>query len=388
MADIAADERLLSILQDLIRIRSCEPGWDELDVVRYLESLFAPFSVQKNIIHHGANRASMVISLEGKARSGRKLALMGHVDTMSPYDPGNWTYGPFSGHLADNKVYGIGSSNAKSGVAAMTYAALKILESGQQPEHDTLLCFTADSDGEGMGAKSLLRGGFLNGVTELMFCDPTGSDIGAAQKGALWLDFSVKGHSRHIMESRQSVNALSCALKFTEKLSGQLKKISSHRILGDCSVFLTQIRTNGNATWMIPGFVTGRIDVRVTPCIEIDSAKKIINDTRFKVEESMPGSSLRINIINERAPVGMASDAPLIQNIQKLCRKNGRNPKIIGQTFYTDASTLVPELGIPFVIIGPGGKIFNDREDENVSLGDLAFVSQVYFDYMKGVVSE
>ena len=51
MADIAADERLLSILQDLIRIRSCEPGWDELDVVRYLESLFAPFSVQKNIIH-------------------------------------------------------------------------------------------------------------------------------------------------------------------------------------------------------------------------------------------------------------------------------------------------------------------------------------------------
>ncbi len=144
-----------------------------------------------------------------------------------------------------------------------------------------------------------------------MFCDPTGSDIGAAQKGALWLDFSVKGHSRHIMESRQSVNALSCTLKFTEKLSGQFKKISSHRILGDCSVFLTQIRTNGNATWMIPGFVTGRIDVRVTPCIEIDSAKKIINDTRIKVEESMPGSSLKINIINERAPVGMASDAPL-----------------------------------------------------------------------------
>lgn len=386
MPNFVSQERLLSILQNLIRLRSCEPGCDELDVVRYLESLFSFCPIQKSIIHHGSNRASMIISLEGRVKDGRKLAFMGHVDTMSPYDPENWTYGPFSGHLADGKVFGVGASNAKSGVAAMTEATLRILESGNQPECDTLLCFTADSDGGGMGARSLFEGGFLTGVTELLFCDPTGSDIVVAQKGALWLNVTVKGHGRHIMESKQSVNALSCILKFAEKLSGQFKKIPSHRVLGDCSVFLTQIETHGNPTWMIPDFATGSIDVRITPCIEINSAKKIINDTKLTVEERMPGSSVDIKIINERAAVGMSPDAPIIQKIERLCLKHGRQPRIIGQTFYTDASTLVPELGVPFAILGPGGKIFNDREDENVSLNDLSFISQVYFDYMRGVI--
>jgi|GEM_PF-1156972 len=381
-------QRLLQIMQTLIRMRSCEPGWDELDIVKYIESLFANFQVHINVVQHGNNRASMIVNIDGKEKNSRKTAMMGHIDTMAPYNPNNWSYGPFSGHCINGTVYGIGASNAKSGVAAMLSAVLSILETGEKPAHDLMLCFTADSDGKGMGARMLLQGGFLANVSEMVFCDPTGSDIGVAQKGAIWLDVEVNGHSRHIMESAQAVNALDGIMKFVDKLSSKFNRVSSHHILGDCTVNLTQVATHDNSTWMVPGYVTGRIDVRITPSLDIERACDVIQETKKHIEKNQPGLNIDVKIINKRPAVGMATDAPLVRRFEYLCNKYGRKPKIVGQSFYTDASTVIPELGIPFIVIGPGGKIFNDREDEHVTLDDAVFVSKVYRDYMLGVVDE
>ena len=65
--------RTLMILQNLIRIRSCLPEGDELDVVKYIASIFEPYGVPVNIVRHGNNRASMVLSLRG-GESGVKRA--------------------------------------------------------------------------------------------------------------------------------------------------------------------------------------------------------------------------------------------------------------------------------------------------------------------------
>ena len=377
-------QHVLQIMQTLIRMRSCEPGWDELDIVRYIESLFSAFPVYINVIQHGNNRASLVVTIEGKERNGRKRAMMGHIDTMVPYNPQDWTYGPFSGHCADGMVYGVGASNAKSGVAAMLAAALSILKNNEKPANDLMLCFTADSDGKGIGARMLLNGGFLNNMSEMFFCDPTGSDISVAQKGTIWLAIEARGHSRHIMEAAQAVNALDGILKFSEKLSSKFNKISKHHILGGCAVNLTQVATHDNATWMVPGYVTGRIDIRITPSFDIEKACDLIDDVKKQIENSQRGLSIKTEIINKRPAVGIAPDAPLVRQLERISERLGRKPKIIGQSFYTDASTVIPELGIPFIAMGPGGRIFNDREDEHVALDDAVFVSNVYRCYMTG----
>lgn len=377
-------DRILNLLQMLIRMRSCGPQWDELDIVRYIESLFDSYPVRKTVVQHGNNRASLIVDIEGRNHDGRRIAFVGHIDTMTPYNPGNWTYGPFSGHFVDGKVYGIGSSNAKSGVAAMLAAALSMLEVDEKPENDLMLCFTADSDGDGLGAEMLLQGGFMSNVSECVFCDQTGSEICVAQKGTIWLDIDVRGHSRHIMESTMAVNALQGIVTFAQELGAKFTKITKHHILGKCSVHLTQIATHDNAIWMIPGHVTGRLDARITPSVSIEEACGIIEKTQKNTEAALQGLHIDIKILNKRTAVGMATDAPLVCSFMSLCEKEGRKPKIVGQAFYTDASTMIPNLGVPFVIIGPGEKIFNDREDENVALSEVVFVSKVYRDYMIG----
>lgn len=379
------ESTVLEILQTLIRMRSCEPGWDELDIVRYIESLFAPYDVYKTVIQHGHNRASLIVAINGKENHDRTVAMMGHIDTMPPYNPQDWLYGPFSGVCVDGAVYGIGSSNSKSGVAAMLAAALSVLREGIKANNNILLCFTADSDGKGMGAKMLLQGGFLPNVSEIVFCDPTGADIGVAQKGVIWIDLDIVGHGRHTMEADQAINALDGVLRFSEKLAAKLNKIKSHHILGKCTATLTQVNTHDNAIWMIPGHVSTRMDVRITPSVDIEHVCEIISDTKKYIEKSQPGIVVNVNIINKRPPVGVATDAPIVCRFERIFSRHGRKPKLVGQSFYTDASNVVPELGIPFVVIGPGGKIFNDREDEHVLLNDVVFASSVYLDYMLGV---
>ncbi|MEW6229982.1 MAG: M20/M25/M40 family metallo-hydrolase [Bacillota bacterium] len=54
---------------------------------------------------------------------GKSLILNDHVDTITPEPISERVYGPFSGKMEDGKIYGRGSSDMKSGLAAMTMAA-------------------------------------------------------------------------------------------------------------------------------------------------------------------------------------------------------------------------------------------------------------------------
>ncbi|MFR5879736.1 MAG: hypothetical protein ACLUEQ_02400 [Cloacibacillus evryensis] len=94
--------KTLTILQNLIRIRSCLPEGDELDVVKYIVSLFEPYGTAANIVRHGDNRASLALSLKGDG-NGAKRALMAHLDTVSPLEPRRWRHAPLAADFDGEK---------------------------------------------------------------------------------------------------------------------------------------------------------------------------------------------------------------------------------------------------------------------------------------------
>jgi succinyl-diaminopimelate desuccinylase len=60
--------------------------------------------------------------------SGRVMHFSGHFDVVPPGE--GWTMDPFSGELRDGKVYGRGSTDQKSGIAASLFAIEAIRRSG------------------------------------------------------------------------------------------------------------------------------------------------------------------------------------------------------------------------------------------------------------------
>ena len=55
------------------------------------------------------------------------LAIDGHIDTVDVGNPDNWSFDPFSGHIADGHVHGRGTVDQKGGIAA-TITAGRILK--------------------------------------------------------------------------------------------------------------------------------------------------------------------------------------------------------------------------------------------------------------------
>ena len=56
------------ILGQLVRIRTTQPAGDEKDAVIFLREIFEPFTKEIAVLDHGANRASMILTMPGRDR--------------------------------------------------------------------------------------------------------------------------------------------------------------------------------------------------------------------------------------------------------------------------------------------------------------------------------
>lgn len=66
---------------------------------------------------------------------------MAHSDVVPVGDAADWTYPPFSGHYDGEFVWGRGSLDDKSPLAAILEAATALLEAGFEPERVSTTAF-------------------------------------------------------------------------------------------------------------------------------------------------------------------------------------------------------------------------------------------------------
>ena len=374
---------VLRLAQNLIRIRTTHPDCNELDLVKYILSLFEGYDVERRVVHHGDNRASLVLLLKGNDSSGG-TAFVGHVDTVNPPYPKSWIHPPYAADFDEGRIYGNGASNAKGGVAAMIVTALYLLERGIRPQNDVYFCFTADGDGLGMGAASLCDGGFLEGAREAIFADPTDSRIGIAQKGVLWLEITARGYCKHVLEAEKSVDPLRRVLHIGGEIESALCRMPQHALLGKTRTYITSINTGTQWACILPEAITATLDIRYSPLVKESEIMEKLDAISQREMAEYPDLSVEVEKLISRNPIGIALDAPIVRRIDACFERLGRKPTKMGLGFYSDSSKIVPKLGIPFVLLGPGNWIFTDRGDESVSLDAILFVSRVYIDYLIG----
>ena len=72
-----------------------------------------------------------VLRWEGRDPSVRPVLLMNHHDVVEPN--GNWRYSPFSGQIADGRLWGRGVLDDKGGLWAMLQAAEELVREGFSP---------------------------------------------------------------------------------------------------------------------------------------------------------------------------------------------------------------------------------------------------------------
>lgn len=151
---------------------------------------------------------SLLYYWKGK-HSDRPLVLMGHQDVV-PAD-GTWEHAPFSGDIADGKVYGRGSADTKCSVMAFFQAVEELLKTGFVPEQDVYLSTSNTEEVGGDGCPKLVEELKRRGVKPFLVNDEGGSIvtepmagivgnyamIGVLEKGQGNLLLSAKSNGGH-----------------------------------------------------------------------------------------------------------------------------------------------------------------------------------------------
>ena len=160
---VAAHDRLVESLRDLIRIPSInppDPPGGELDAARYIAGVLEDAGVPASIHEPVPGRGSVTGRLRGDGTGGEPLLLLSHLDVV-PAPPERWTHDPFAGEIDDGWLYGRGAVDMKD-LLAMELEVVRLLAAearaaGRDPasdpipglRRDVLFASTADEEAGG-----------------------------------------------------------------------------------------------------------------------------------------------------------------------------------------------------------------------------------------------
>ncbi|MFD6973830.1 M20/M25/M40 family metallo-hydrolase [Streptomyces sp. NPDC059949] len=217
------EPHLVSHLSALIRLDTSNPPGNEVAVARYLAHELSRSGISHTVLESEPGRANLVARLPGSGQEP-PLMLLGHADVVGA-QPGGWSRPPFSGEVADGRVWGRGALDMKGQIAASLLIMQLLAAHRTSLRRDVLLVVTADEEaGSRLGAhwlwenhRSLVEAEFaFNEGGGQRFLTPGGPvyTVQVAEKGNARMRVTARGPGGHASVPRagSAVFALAEAL--------------------------------------------------------------------------------------------------------------------------------------------------------------------------------
>ncbi len=397
-------DTIVAFLCDFVRAKSPNPPGDTTlaaaHVTRFLEARGLPFRV----IAPEPTMPNIVASFEG-AGAGHHLVLNGHMDVF-PADEANerWTHGPWSGTIADGKIYGRGVADMKAGTSAsiFTYAYLHRIR-----EHlKGRLTLTAVSDEETFGpwgARYLMEHHPEVHGDCLLNGEPSSPlTIRFGEKGPLWLRFTVRTRGAHgaythlspsatkiaarIIVDLESLTALepSVSPEVADALAGAAAAIDEAQGAGAKDI-VQRVTVNigvihgGVKVNIVPGTCSFEADIRLPSGLGRDVVMARVREILTRHPEAS------VEEINFSAPSVCDPNHPMVGILRANARALGRpDPTPIVSLGGTDAR-LWRQRGIPGLVHGPFPRGMA-QADEHVEIEEFLHIVRMHvlssFDYL------
>ena len=381
---------LIALTRDLVRIPSVvrpgQPGATEAAVAAHVEQWLRAERLEVEV-HEAAPGRPNVFGSVGERESGPTLLLEGHTDVVTEGDPSLWTRPPFGGDLVDGRIYGRGSADMKSGLAAAMVAAAAIKRSGVDLGGRLVVGALVDEEGDMLGARHLCTTPLGRELTAAIICEPEQNELCLEQRGVVWARVTARGRMAHGAMPEAGVNpiaALGAVLSEAPALERRLRRLcrrSPHLRPPTVTPTVVQAPVQGvPQSNVIPSMAQATLDVRLTPGPDADAVSKEIDAACERAMAAVPGADVSWQAINGfRLATQVDRAEPLVRAMVKGVRQvTGRGPKFGGVPGSTDGTILRMTLGIPIVTCGPGSRLIPHQVDEYVEVAELVEAARIY----------
>ena len=383
-------DELIALTRDLVRIPSVvrpgDPTATEAAVAAYVERWLRAegFTIE---VHEVAPGRPNVLASLGDAAAGPTLLLEGHTDVVTEGNAAEWSHAPFGGDLVDGRIYGRGSADMKSGLAAAMIAAAAIRRSGTRLGGRLVVGALVDEEGDMIGARHLCTTDLGRALSAAIICEPEQNELCLEQRGVVWARVTMRGRMAHGAMPEAGVNpitALGALLREAPALERRLRRLcrrSPHLRPPTVTPTVALAPVQGvPQSNVIPSVAQATLDVRLTPGPDAEAVAKEIDVACQQVMQACPGSTVEWQPVNGfRLATRVERSEPLVRAMVRGVRQaTGRAPRFGGVPGSTDGTILRMTLGIPIVTCGPGHRLIPHQVDEHVEIGELVDAARIY----------
>ena len=351
-----------NLTRELLAFNTINPPGMERACARHLGAILeeAGFEVA---YHEFAEARTSLVATIGGAKSKPPICFTGHIDVV-PLGASPWKHDPFAGETAGDRIYGRGSTDMKSGIAAFVAAAVE-LAPRLRASPGLVIVITAGEEIGCEGAKYLADHKLVQRAGAIVVAEPTGNYPYVGHKGLAWFEIETRGVTAHGSMPEVGDNAIVKMARVIGDLEHFRFPVEAHDVMGKPTLNVGTIR-GGLNTNSVPDEARITVDTRTVPGIDhvhlCKSLESLVAPRGASVRKIVDTPSLYTEPANA-----------WVQSVFEACTPflDARPaPRTI--TFSTDGADLKRAFGgPPAVILGPGEPTLAHQTDEWCSVTRL-----------------
>lgn len=359
----------VELTRQLVRFETVNPINPEQGCVEYVGNLLAEHGFEISYHEFAPGRPSLIARIGG-SESKPPLCFTGHLDTV-PLGHKEWSVSPFNGDIVDGKLYGRGTSDMKSGVAAFVAAVVELADELAKGPGVVLVITAGEETGCEGAAHMANLDGVLGKAGAIVVAEPTSNYPFVGHKGALWINAQTDGVTAHGSMPELGVNAIYKASKAVNKLEEFDFKVTEHPVMGPPTLNVGTIEGGINVN-SVPNRAKIGVDIRTIPSQKNDA---VLGDLTTYL-----GNEVTLSPLVNLEGVWTAPENPWIQSVFSLMEKVLEQPiEHKTATYFTDASVLTPVYDFaPTIILGPGEAVMAHQTDEYCYVARIPQAVEIY----------
>ncbi|MEM6939048.1 MAG: succinyl-diaminopimelate desuccinylase [Pseudomonadota bacterium] len=253
----------------------------------------------------------------GPPGHARSFGFNGHTDVVPVGDVDAWTADPFGAEIREGILFGRGSTDMKSGVAAFAAAAVDFVHH-TPPDGAMILAITGDEEGDALDGTLALLDHMRAAGEQMSAClvgEPTcpeqmGDMIKIGRRGSMTAWFEVQGRQGHAAYPHRAINPVTAMVRLLDRLaSHELDQGTAH--FDPSTLAIVTVDTGNPATNVIPASSKAAVNIRFNDAHSGASLTRWLEAEAGKIEAAFGVRvEMRVKISGESfiTPPGALSD--------------------------------------------------------------------------------
>ncbi len=202
----------------------------------------------------------------GTVGSGRfQLLYDAHLDENEIADESEWPYPPLQPTIANGKLYGLGASDCKAGVASIVYGARMAAELDLTGACTiTVKGATLEEDAEGFAMRHLIEQDKFPRPAAVLLAEATDLTLRRGHRGRCEIKVRARGRAAHASTPALGENAILKMRPVLDALEAMTGRLPFDPVLGQGTQVVTMINSPHTPN-SVPGWCEATLDRRLTP---------------------------------------------------------------------------------------------------------------------------